>query len=152
MDGDPGARGEHQLDAPVAQLPGQAVTVREDGGRLVAALGELDPIDLRGVQVSTSAPPRTRWARRRCAARAMSAGSARVQGSQPGAARCWKASGRRSGDQAGWVAGPGAAVSSISAVPSALAIHSVAWALRPCAGQRENASLAPSGEKAGRAS
>src|SRR5439155_473127 len=101
---------------------------------------------LRSFAVSTSAPPRTCCARRRCPVRAMSAGSARVQISHPVATRCWKASVRPSGDQAGWVAGAGAVVSSIGAVPSALATQSVASALRPCAGQRENASFVPSGE------
>jgi hypothetical protein len=37
-------------------------------------------------------------------------------------------------------------VSSIGAVPSAFATHSVASLLRPFARQRENASFVPSGE------
>src|SRR5436309_13831969 len=46
MDGDPRTRREHQLETPATQLAGQAVAVHQDGGRLLAALGELDPVDL----------------------------------------------------------------------------------------------------------
>src|SRR5881392_3626579 len=51
MDRDPRPRGEHQLEAPAAQLAGQAVAVHQHGGRLLAALGELDPVDLPGIEV-----------------------------------------------------------------------------------------------------
>src|SRR5206468_7561656 len=51
MDGDPRTRGEHQLEAPAAQLAGQAVAVHQHGGRLLAALGELDPVDLLRIEV-----------------------------------------------------------------------------------------------------
>src|SRR2546428_13183877 len=51
MDGDPRTRGEHQLEAPATQLAGQAVAVHQDGGRLLAALGELDPLDLLRIEV-----------------------------------------------------------------------------------------------------
>src|SRR5436189_3628091 len=197
MDRDPRTRGEHQLDAPAAQLAGQAVAVHQHGGRLLAARGELDPVDLLRIEVRRPvarlqpkgaegarheeavavahhgaeagvagggpAGPQTelldlldREALRAPAGRdrdalvleeaghgvavdehdagepalaaaeedarhrrAMSAGSARVQISHPVATRCWKASVRPSGDQAGWVAGAGAVVSSIGAGPSA---------------------------------
>ena len=82
----------------------------------------------------------------------MSGGSASVHTSQPDGVPCWKASVRPSGAHAGWVAGAGAAVSSIGAVPSVFATQSVASVLRPCAGQREKASFVPSGENSGRAS
>src|SRR3989454_10021132 len=51
MDGDPRTRGEHQLEAPAAQLAGQAVAVHQHGGRLLAALGELEPVDLLRIEV-----------------------------------------------------------------------------------------------------
>src|SRR5438876_756691 len=51
MDGDPRTRGEHQLEAPAAQLAGQAVAVHQHGGRLLAALGEFDPVDLLRIEV-----------------------------------------------------------------------------------------------------
>src|SRR6184192_1852652 len=107
---------------------------------------------LRSFAVSTSAPPRTCCASRSRPPVAMSAGRASVQISQPFSPRCWKASVRPSGDQAGWSAGAGAAVSSIGAVPSAFATHGVASLVRPCAGQRVKASLVPSRDHAGRAS
>src|SRR2546428_9764137 len=51
MDGDPRTRREHQLETPATQLAGQAVAVHQDGGRLLAALGELDPVDLLRIEV-----------------------------------------------------------------------------------------------------
>src|SRR2546427_10692799 len=51
MDGDLRPRREHQLETPATQLAGQAVAVHQDGGRLLAALGELDPVDLLRIEV-----------------------------------------------------------------------------------------------------
>src|SRR6266446_3291286 len=70
---------------------------------------------LRSFAVSTSAPPRTCCARRRCPVRAMSAGSARGQISHPGATRCREARVPPAGDQAG--RGAGAVLASVGAVP-----------------------------------
>src|SRR3989442_1098907 len=171
MDGDPRTRGEHQVETPATQLAGQAVAVHQHGGRLLAALGELDPVDLLRIEVRRPVahlqPKGAKGTRHEEAVAVAHHGAeARVAGGGPAGPQAElldlldreapRAPARRDREAPvlpeGGPGGAGGEHDPGGPAPAAPREGARPRPVRPCAGQRENASFVPSGENAGRAS